>query len=248
MSGKFWIALTAMALATASNFAAAVTADDVIAKNIAARGGLERLRSLTSLRRTGRVIIPRANIDMSALRVVQRGGSVRDEITLQGLTQVNAYDGTQAWKIDPFQGRKDPERMSADEAKPLMIEGDLDLPLVDYQSKGYSAEYLGLEEVDGTPAYKLRLHHRSGDEILYYIDPDTSMIIRDVQKRTVRGAEQEVETDYGEYEQAGGVFVPMTEQSGPKGSDASQKQQVVFDKAVANEAPPAHFFSFPAGK
>lgn len=245
---NFRILVAALLFGAASNLASAFTADEIIARNLAARGGLEQLKSLTSLRRTGRVIIPDANMDISVLRIVQRGGSVRDEFTLQGLTQVNAYDGVQAWKIDPFQGRKDPEKMSADEAKPLIIEGDLDSPLVDYRAKGSTVEYLGLEDVDGTPAYKLRLHLKSGDEVLYYVDPDTDMIIRDIQKQLVRGAEQETETDYGEYEKVGGIYFPMTEQSGPKNADASRKQQIVFDKATANEAPPANFFSFPAGK
>lgn len=246
MLNRLMVALGAVAFAAASNLALAVTADDIIGKNIAARGGLEPLKALSSLRRSGKVILPGANLDINALRVVQRGGSVRDEFTLQGLTQVNAYDGKQAWKINPFEGRKDPEKMSADEAKPLLIEGDLDSPLVDYRAKGYTSEYLGLEDVDGTPAYKLRLRKSTGDELLYYIDPDTSMVIRDVRKQVVRGAEQETETDYGEYEKVAGVYFAMTEQSGPKGSDASQKQQIVFDKAEANEAPPTGYFSLPA--
>ena len=248
MLKKFLVAFGALAFGAASSLALAVTADEIIDKNLAARGGLPQIKALTSLRRTGKVILPGANMDITALRVIQRGGSVRDEFTLQGLTQVNAFDGKQAWKIDPFQGRKDPEKMSADEAKPLLLEGDLDSPLVDYRGKGYTSEYLGMEDVDGTPAYKLRLRKASGDEVLYYIDPDTSMVIRDVQKQLVRGAEQETETDYGEYEKVGGVYFPMTEQSGSKGSDASQKQQIVFDKAEANEAPAAGYFSFPAAK
>ena len=237
-----------LAPAAALAAAAALDADQIIARNVAARGGLERLRSLQSLRLTGRLHIPGGNLDITVLRVVQRGGSVRREFTLQGLTAVTAYDGAQAWKIDPFQGRKDPELMSADEAKGLILLGDLDSPLVDYRVKGHSAEYLGLEDVDGTPAFKLRLHLKSGDELLYFIDPDTNMIVRAVQKLTVRGVEQEGETDYGEYERVAGVYLPMSEQSGAKGSSDSDKQQLVFETAVANEVPPAGYFSLPAGK
>lgn len=238
----------AIALGVASSLALALTVDEIIDKNIAARGGIEHVTALRSLRLSGKVILPGTNMDIATVRVVQRGGSVRDEFTLQGLTMVHAYDGKQAWKIDPFQGRKDPEQMSADEAKSLLLEGDIDLPLVDYRAKGYTSEYLGLEDVDGSPAHKLRLRKASGDEVVYYIDPDTSMVIREVQKLIVRGAEQEIETDYGEYEQVADVFIPMTEQSGPKGSDASQKQQVVFEKAEANVSPAAGYFSFPVAK
>ena len=226
----------------------AIDADTLIAKHIEARGGAESLRALTSLRRQGHLIIPGANFNISASTLVVRGAGVRDEFALQGLLFIDAFDGKDAWKVDPSEGRKDPARMSADEAKPLVLQADLDSPLLDYQAKGHSVEYLGLDDIDGTPAHKLRLHLKNGDEVVYYIDPDTFMIIRDVQKQIVRGAQQETETDYGEYEKVNGVYVPMSENSGPKNSDSSQKQQLVFDTAVANGAADPAQFAFPVRK
>ncbi len=226
----------------------AATAQEIVASHIAARGGLESLKAVKSIRRDGRLIFPGANLDIKASTLVVRGGGVRNEYTLQGLTAIDAFDGKEAWKVSPFEGRKDPEHMSADEGKPLLLQSDLDSPLVDAAAIGHSVEYLGLDDVDGTPAHKLRVHLKSGDEVLYYIDPDTFMIIRDVQKQKVRGAEQEIETDYGEYEKIGGVFVPMTEQTGPKNSDSSQKQQLVFEKAEANTTADVAVFAFPVHK
>ena len=248
MINRFRIAIVSLTTALLVAPAFAVTADEIIASHIAARGGVAALKAIKSIRRRGHFVIPGANLDISATTLVARDGGVRDEFTLQGLTAINAYDGKEAWKINPFQGRKDPEHMSNDEAKPLVLQADLDSPLLDAQAKGHRVEYLGLDEVDGTPTYKLRVHLKSADEVLYYIDPDTYMIIRDVQKQTVRGAEQETETDYGEYEKVAGVYVPMTEESGPKNSDSSQKQQLVFDQAEANTAVDTVVFSFPVPK
>ena len=228
--------------------ARAIDADQLIAKHIEARGGAESLRALKSVQRKGHLIIPGANFDISASTLVVRGSGVRDEFALQGLMYINAFDGKEAWKVDPSEGRKDPERMSADEAKPLLLQSDIDSPLLDYRAKGHSVEYLGLDDVDGTPAHKLRLHLKSGDEVVYYIDPDTYMIIRDVQKQLVRGAEQETETDYGEYEKVAGVYLPMTEDSGPKNSESSQKQQLVFDTAEVNTTTDLAQFAFPVRK
>jgi hypothetical protein len=56
------------------------------------------------------------------------------------------------------------------------------------------------------------------------------------------------ETDYGEYERVAGVWVPMTEASGPKGSNASQKQQVVYDRAEGNAAVDPAIFVFPGAR
>ena len=239
--------LTSLALVFAAT-AAAIDADQLIAKHIEARGGAASLRALKSLRREGHLIIPGANYNISASTLVVRGAGVRDEFALQGLIFINAFDGKEAWKVDPSEGRKDPARMSADEAKPLVLQADLDSPLLDYRAKGHSVEYLGLDDIDGTPAHKLRLHLKNGDEVVYYIDPDTLMIIRDVQKQLVRGAQQETETDYGEYEKVSGVYVAMSENSGPKNSESSRKQQLVFDTAVANVAADPAQFAFPVRK
>lgn len=244
------ILLTVLAAAgvLAAQASHAITADEIIAKNVAARGGMERLQALRSLKRTGRFVIPGANMQLAVTEVRERPGLLRQELTLQGLTQVVAWDGREGWSIQPFGGRKDPERMSADEAKLLALAADIDFPFVDYKAKGARVEYLGLEEVDGTPAHKLRLDLASGDAVTYYIDPDTWMVIRDVQKRMVRGAEQIDETDYGDYERVAGVWVPMTEASGPKGADPARKGQFVYERAEANVAVDASSFAFPAAK
>jgi hypothetical protein len=226
----------------------AITADEIIARHVEARGGMANLQALKSLKRTGRLVIPGFNIELSVVDVRVRPDKVRQEVSLQGMTAVQAWDGKEGWQIQPFQGRKDPERLSKDEAKFLAVAADIDFPLVDYKAKGSKAQYLGLEDVDGTPAHKLRVSLASGDEVTYFIDPDTWMIIRDVQKREVRGAEQVSETDYGDYEKVQGVWVPMTEASGPVGSDSAQKQETVFEHAEGNVATDAAAFSFPVAK
>ena len=54
----------------------------------------------------------------------------------------------------------------------------------------------------------------------------------------VRGAEQEVETDYGDYEKVGGVYVPMSEESGPRNSPPASRGKTIYEKAEANVAVP----------
>lgn len=237
-----------LAALAASAGAQALTADEIVAKHVAARGGAEQMHALKSLKRVGRLVIPGFGIELAVVEVRARPSELRQEVTLQGLTAITAWDGNEAWQVQPFEGRKDAARMSADEAKALALAADLDSPLVDYAAKGHRLEYLGTEDVDGTPAHKLRVKLKWGDEVTYYIDPDTWMIIRDVQRQFLRGSEQVTETDYGEYEKVGGVYVAMTEEQGPKGSDSTQKQKIVYEKAEANVAVEPTVFAFPAPK
>jgi hypothetical protein len=82
--------------------------------------------------------------------------------------------------------------------------------------------------------------------VTIWIDPDTWMVIRDLQRVMVRGSEQEVETDYGDYEKVGGVFVPMSEESGPRNSPPASRPKSIYDRAEGNVAVAADAFAFPA--
>ena len=225
---------------------AAPTVDDIIAHNVTARGGAERLRALKVLKRSGRAVYPEDNVELAIVEWKTAAGEYRNELTVQGLTAVQCYDGREAWQIQPFEGRKDPARMSADEAKEFALAADIAGPFVDYRDKGHTVEYLGLEDVDGNPAHKLRVHLKWGDEATYWFDPDTWMVIRELDRAQLRGAEEFTETDYGEYEQVAGVYVPMTEEQGPKGSDPARRQKLVYTSAEANG--PAPSFVFPETK
>ena len=148
------------------------------------------------------------------------------------MTLVQAYDGTEGWKISPFQGRKDPEKMSADEAKSLIEDAEVDGPLVDWKAKGSTVEYLGPEDVDGTLAHKLKVVRKNGDVSYVYLDPDYFLEIRILTQRIEQGAQVEVETDLGDYEKVDGVFFPFSIDAGPKGS--TDKQKIIIEKAEAN--------------
>ncbi len=237
--------VAAVVLLAAASSAFAYTADELAAKNVAAKGGAEKLAALHSLRLTGKLLVNGDTLQLGYVAMVERPDSVRYEATLQGLTLVQAYDGTQGWKINPFQGRKDPEKMSADDAKDLSEDAaDFTGALVDYRAKGYKLDYLGTEDVDGTEAYKLRVTRPNGDITYVFLDPDYFLEIRTINRRIQHGIPKETVTDYGDYEQVNGVYFAFAQSSGPNGS--SDRQKVQIDKAEANTALDGALFRFPA--
>jgi hypothetical protein len=223
------------------------TADELATKNVAAKGGLESIHAIKSLRLSGSLRVQQDTLELGLVTLVKQPGSVRYEATLQGLTQVQAFDGNQAWQINPFQGRKDPEKLSADDAKGLGEDAaDFVGPLVDYQAKGYKLDYLGREDIDGTDAYKLRVTRKNGDLTTVYLDPDYFLEIRTVNRRIEHGVPVETVVDYGDYEKVAGVFLAFSQESGVKGS--GDRQKVQFDKGEANVDATDGLFHFPAGK
>ncbi|HXI67644.1 MAG TPA: hypothetical protein VNH41_06890, partial [Steroidobacteraceae bacterium] len=149
------------------------------------------------------------------------------------------------WQINPFQGRKDPEKLSADDAKGLGEDAaDFTGALVDYQAKGYKLDYLGTEDIDGTEAHKLRVSRANGDVSYVYLDPDYFLEIRTVNRRIEHGVPNETITDYSDYEKVNGVYLPFALESYQKGSSDREKLQI--DKAEANVAADKTLFELPA--
>ncbi len=217
--------------------------DELVAKNIEAKGGANALRALQSLRYTGRLLVNEGKVQFAYNQVKKRPLDVRTEATLQGMTAIQAFDGKEGWKISPFRGRKDPERMSADDVKSLMEDAEMDGPLVDWKEKGSTVEYLGTEDVDGTQAHKFKVVRKNGDVNFVYLDPDHFLEIRILTQRIEQGAQVEVETDYGDYEKINGVFVPFSIEAGRKGDP--DKQKIVIDKAEGNLPVDDAIFHFP---
>ena len=220
------------------------SADELVAKNIEAKGGAAALNGIQSLKLTGKMLVNQGQIQFAYVQTKKRPGEVRTEATLQGMTLIQAYDGKEGWKVSPFQGRKDPEKMSSDDCKSLMEDAEIGGPLEGWKEKGSTVSYLGTEDVEGTPAHKLKIVRKNGDVNYVYLDPDHFLEIRILSQRTEQGAQIETETDLGDYEKINGMFVPFSIEAGPKGS--SDKQKIVLEKAEANVPVDDAVFHFPA--
>ena len=221
----------------------AQTADEIIAKYVKTVGGMDKIQAVTTLRRTGK-FTGGGGFEAAVLQENKRPTKVREEFSLQGMTGINAYDGKTGWKIEPWQGKKDPEALSEEEMKQIVEDADFDEPLVNYQQKGNKVELVGTDQVEGTDAYKLKVTLASGDVRYYYVDTDYYVPIKIEMKRMIRGAEQEFETSLGDYKEVAGWYLPYAMESNVRGSD--NKQKVTFEKIEANVALDDQRFEKPA--
>lgn len=225
--------LTLLALLASSGaHAAAPTVDELVQKNLAARGGADAMRAITAMHTVGKMRLG-GGLEAKTESYQLGPDKIRFEFSLQGLTAVNAWDGKDGWAIQPFQGRKDPQKTSLDDNKPLIDGADIAGPLLDAKQKGIRLEYLGTEDIDGTEAHKLRATFQNGDSRVIYLDPDQYLEIRVVDHIIVRGQEQVQTTDLGEYEKVNGVYFPF--EQGPNH----------IESADANKPTDAAMFAFP---
>jgi len=231
-----------MAVTLFSFIASAQTVDEVISKNIQAHGGLEKLKSVRSIRATAK--ISQGSFRAEFRQENKRPDKVREETIIQGLVAIQAYDGKTGWQISPFGGRKDPELMSQDDMKSLVVDADLDGPLVDYKEKGHRAELVGHDSVEGTDCFKIKLSMKNGDVRYYYLDADSYLELKLEIQTTIRGALQESEMYYGDYEQVNGIYYPFAIEQAQKGS--ASRTQISVEKVEQNVLLEDAHFSLPA--
>jgi hypothetical protein len=222
--------------------ALAQTVDDVIAKANEARGGLEKMKAVQSVRMKGRMTMG-PGLEAPITIEMKRPKNARMEFTIQGMTGVQAFDGQQAWGISPM-GSQKPEPLPPEMAKDLDNQADIDGPLVDYKAKGHQVELVGKEKVEGSDAWKLKITLKSGDVQHLYLDADSHLEIRSESKRAVRGSELEVETTIGDYKEAAGLLWPHSIQSAAKGRP--EKQSIAIESIEVNPAIDDARFKMPA--
>ncbi|MGH2628321.1 MAG: LolA family protein [Anaerolineales bacterium] len=226
-----------------TGLAQAQTADELVAKNIQAHGGSDKIKSVQSMRMTGKIL--GGGMEMPMVMEFKRPNSMRMEFTVQGMTGIQAYDGTTGWVVMPFAGKKEPEKISGEDLKAMEDQADIDGPLVDYKEKGHQVEYLGKVDMEGTPAHKLKVTKKNGDVVTVYLDADAFLEIKAEGKSVRRGQEVEFETVYGDYKDVGGGLVlPHSLEIKPKGSP--QGQNVVIEKVELNPEIAADRFAMPA--
>ena len=242
-SGLLAIALASSAAVAQQTF----TAEQLVAKNLEARGGAQALAAIQSLQIEGRYLTP-GDFELAFKEVRKRiagGTAVRDDLSVQGLTIVQAYDGANGWRINPFQGRRDAEKMSGDEARSMADSGLISGVLLSAAASKGSVTAAGMEDFDGTLAYKLKVVQPDGDEFVYLLDPDTFLEIKMVESRRLRGTLSVNSSEMGDYEKVAGVYFPMAIDSW-SGDNSNQRSRLVIEKAVANVDLPAGLFTQPA--
>jgi hypothetical protein len=206
-------------------FMQAQTVEELVNKNIQAKGGIEKIKAIKSVRITGK-LIGGGGFTGAVLQENVRPNLVRETFSLQGMTAITAYDGATGWQIQPFGGHKDPELMGEDDLRDLLLDADFDGPLVDYKEKGNTVEFLGHDVVDGDDALRLKVTLKDGDIIYCFLDPDTYLEIRKEVQEFIRGSVRETVLEMGSYKPVAGVMFPYSISQGSKANPAAQTTTV----------------------
>lgn len=194
----------------------AQSVDDIIAKNIQTKGGLEKWKSVQSMKLTGHI---EANGQRVPLTIwSKRPNLMRQELELQGMKRVQAFDGTTAWMMSGDTARP----VTGPEAQAAREQADFDSPFIDYRAKGNTVELVGNETIDGTNVAHVKLTRKTGEVEDYYFDADAGLERRTSVTLERNGQKATVVSDLSDYRDVGGVKVPFSVKQSVNGTALTQ--------------------------
>ena len=197
----------------------AQTVDELVARNIAARGGDAAWRAVDSLRYTGQMELGQGMLVPYVLEQ-KRPGKMCIEYVFDAETAIQCYDGKSGWKVAPFAGRTAPVPLSNAEQRAIAGLTDLYGPLFDYAARGHRVALLGKEQVEGRDAWKLKVTLPGGNVRWVYLDAETGLEVKLEAVRNIAGREQRIETFYRDWVNTEGLLIPHRQESRSAGSGA----------------------------
>lgn len=236
-------------IALCAQIASAQTADEVIAKSVAALGGRAALVKLKSRSMAGTITlsIPGGEVSGSVEFLNASPNKSRSLITLD-LSSVGAgqatidqrFDGSSGYVMDSLQGDHDVMGDQLDN----MRNGAFPTPLLNYKELGMTATLSGREKVGDREAFVLILEPASGSVVRQYVDAETYLPLKVVAKMDVPQLGRAIEqtTELLDYRATDGMKLPFT----IRASSDVQNYTITITKVEHNVPIDASLFAKPA--
>jgi hypothetical protein len=143
--------------------------DDVVARAIAARGGIKKLKALNSQRLTGTISLAGGSSGPFVVEM-KRPSMMRESVTLGAKSMTRTTNGEVGWVVGSLRDVLEPQQVNAQELRNLAGSADFEGPLVNYKEKGNRIELAGKEKIGKRPAYKLVIYMKNGENRIDFID------------------------------------------------------------------------------
>lgn len=222
--------MTAM-LGSAATVQAEMKLDEVIAEYIEAKGGMEFINNMKTMKASGVMIMGPMEAPLNF--TIKRPNKVYSTFEIQGMTGIQAYDGEKGWQVMPFMGKTEPEYISGDELKQLQDQGDIEGPLINAEAKGNVLELIGSTEIEGTPVIEIKATKKNGDVMTVFLDEEYKLEVMTRAKMSAMGQEVEAETYFSDYKEVGDTGVPVAHSMAVK-VNGTAAQTITLEKIEYN--------------
>lgn len=228
----------------------AQTAEEIIENYFENTGGIEAWNNLEALKFEGQLKLPGMELPMTMIQTKE--GKQMSKAEFQGMTfYQGVFDGETVWNTN--QQTMAAEKADSETTANMKLEmNDFGDPFLNYKEKGYTAEFMGKETVEGTETFKIKLTKEpvmaDGQEVpsvaFYYFDTENFVpIVVEQEVMSGPGKGMTSQTKLSDYQEAGGLYFPFSINAGLK--DQPGGQEISIKSIEINPEVTDDMFAFP---
>jgi outer membrane lipoprotein-sorting protein len=222
-----------------------LTVDDILTRYFEVIGGADKWKALQSMNASGNLTTQ--GFDLPFTSHAKRPNKMRMLIQVQGMEIIQAYDGVDAWALNPMMGGKDPVKMPVEDSKDFRDQ-KFESEYIDYKKKGHALTLLGTEEIEGVKCFKLELiknKHNDEEDVteIHYFDSENYvpiMVLAYARSGQMKGAE--IKSYLSDYQEVNGLMMPFSLEIKYNGQTV---QKLSYQKVTFNETIDDSIFAFP---
>ncbi|HEY2828692.1 MAG TPA: hypothetical protein VGJ88_01140 [Thermoanaerobaculia bacterium] len=202
------VLLTSLMLATLATAAPVTTADEVIERYAAARGGIERMHGIRTVIYRGEYREGEHVSSDAALSLMRPYYKLVGDAEHRDPDFAEGYDGS-AWEFYREPGIVVRTVGAASEAGRHAV--SIDGPLIGYRERGWEVALAGKERIDGRDAWHLVITMPDGFRQDEFVDAETWLLIAERKAAPVHAFGNKVASEerIGDYREVAGVLFPF---------------------------------------
>jgi outer membrane lipoprotein-sorting protein len=182
------------------------TAEQVLAKMIDAQGGRAALAKIEDMTLTGTLEIVSMGINGSLTMYQKEPNKMRMDMEFMGMVMSQAFDGENAWGVDPSTGSV--QDLPEDQAKEFKRMALGNKAILNPKEFGITFTFKGKETIEGKDYLLLEQTYDDGEKQTLYLDADTYLLYKSKSmSANMAGMKVDTETFSSDYRKVDGLMV-----------------------------------------
>ncbi len=227
----------------------AQTVDEIISNYFENTGGVENWEKIEGVKMSAKVNQGGMEIPIEIVQL--KSGKMMTTINFQGQSiKQGVFDGEVLWSTN-FMTQK---AEKSDEEAINMVKNEMNQfpdPFLNYKEKGFTAELMGTETVDGAETFKIKLtttpniiEGKEVPSVSYYFFDNENFVPIQIQEEIMEGPGKGMvsEVKMSDYQEAGDVYMPYSMTQGVKGQPGAP---ITMDSIEINPTVDDSEFAFP---
>jgi len=209
------------------------TGREVVERYVKATGGEEAYKAIKSQRVVAVMKIPAQGMEMTSTAVFKAPGKAVTTVEIPGLgTIVQGTDGKRVWTSSMLEGSRLLEGKEAEAQKRM---ADVREPLqLDKWFESVTTE--GIEEVEGSPAYRVKFVTKSGVEETRWYNVESGYMVQSESTQFSNGAPITVRTTFSDYRKVGDLRISHKQTAMMMGMEMiAEVQEVEINPEISDD-------------